>query len=259
MNASISAPLDIKLMNATAVALYGLFVVAMLGTVAAWAMQSSIFAIKKITVVGDVTHTNAVTLRTYVAPRLKGSFVTVDLARARDIFESVPWVRRAVVMREFPNHLKVQLQEHQAVAYWGSESESRLLNDQGEVFEANTGEVEQVGVLPQPQGAVPAPRRGRGIVAIHHLDLQTGYFPAGVLHGQIHRLLHRRPFWDHGALHRPAGDDLDGALGLGTRHTHTRYDQEHETRDKKRVRVIPVAAEPAAAEPAAAEPAAAEA
>ena len=158
MNASISAPLDIKLMNATAVALYGLFVVAMLGTVAAWAMQSSIFAIKKITVVGDVTHTNAVTLRTYVAPRLKGSFVTVDLARAREIFESVPWVRRAVVMREFPNHLKVQLQEHQAVAYWGSESESRLLNDQGEVFEANTGEVEHDGLPrlngPQGQGAL---------------------------------------------------------------------------------------------------------
>ena len=129
----------------------------MLSIVAAWAMQSSIFAIKKITVMGDVAHTNIVTLRAYVGPRLNGSFVTLDLARAREIFESVPWVRRAVVQREFPNRLKVQLQEHQAMAYWGADSESRLLNDRGEVFEANTGEVEQDGLPrlngPQGQGA----------------------------------------------------------------------------------------------------------
>ena len=154
MNPSFSAPLDVKLMNATALALYGVFAVVVLGIVAAWAMQSPIFSIWKITVVGDVAHTNAITLRANVAHRLKGSFVTLDLVRAREIFESVPWVRRAVVKREFPNRLKVQLQEHQAVAYWGAESESRLLNDQGEVFEANTGEVEQDGLprLNGPQG-----------------------------------------------------------------------------------------------------------
>lgn len=154
MNPSYSAPLDVKLMNATAWALYALFAIMTLGIVAAWAVQSSIFAIKKITVMGDVTHINAVTLRAYVTPRLKDGFVTLDLARAREIFESVPWVRRAVVQREFPNRLRVQLQEHQAVAYWGAESESRLLNDQGEVFEANTGEVEQDGLprLNGPQG-----------------------------------------------------------------------------------------------------------
>ena len=151
MNPTLSEPLDVKLMNATAVALYAVFAVVVLGIVAAWAMQSSIFAIKKITVMGDVTHTNVVILRAYVTPRLKGGFVTLDLARAREIFESVPWVRRAVVQREFPNRLRVQLQEHQAVAYWGVDSESRLLNDQGEVFEANTGEVEQDG-LPRLNG-----------------------------------------------------------------------------------------------------------
>lgn len=157
MNPSFSAPLDVKLMNATAWALYALFAIVALGIVAALAMQTSIFAIKKITVVGDITHTNAITLRAYVAPRLRGGFVTLDLARAREIFESVPWVRRAVVKREFPNRLMVQLQEHKAVAYWGADGESRLLNDHGDVFEANTGEVEQDGLPrlngPQGQGA----------------------------------------------------------------------------------------------------------
>ena len=154
MSTAVATPLDIKLMNATALALFGLFAVVVFGVLAAWAMQSPFFAIKKITVLGDIAHTNAITLQANAAPRLRGSFVTLDLALARQTFESVPWVRRAVVKREFPNRLMVQLQEHQAVAYWGTESESRLLNDHGEVFEANTGEVEQDGLprLNGPQG-----------------------------------------------------------------------------------------------------------
>ena len=82
------------------------------------------------------------TLRANVAPRLSGTFFTMDLTAARLAFEAVPWVRQAVVRREFPNRLKVRLQEHQAVAYWGAEGESRLVNNFGEVFEANLGEVE---------------------------------------------------------------------------------------------------------------------
>ena len=78
-----------------------------------------------------------------MVPRLSGTFLTLDLTQARKAFESVPWVRQAVVHRDFPNRLRVQLQEHQAVAYWGAESESRLLNNFGEVFEANLGELEQ--------------------------------------------------------------------------------------------------------------------
>jgi cell division protein FtsQ len=77
-----------------------------------------------------------------VAPHLSGSFFTLDLVHARKVFEGVPWVRQAVVRREFPDQLRVDLQEHQPVALWGSEAESRLLNHLGEVFEANTAEVD---------------------------------------------------------------------------------------------------------------------
>ncbi len=154
---TISTPLDVKLMNATALLLYAAGALFALGLVVVWYLQSPFFAIQRITVVGDVTHTSAITLRSNVASRLGGSFVTMDLARAREVFETVPWVRRAVVKREFPNRLKVELQEHEAVAYWGAEGESRLVNSHGEVFEANTGEVEQEGLPrlngPQGQGA----------------------------------------------------------------------------------------------------------
>lgn len=154
---TIPTPLDVKLMNATAWSLYVAAALVALGVVVVWSLQAPFFAIQRITVVGDVTHTSAITLRANVATRLGGSFVTMDLTRAREVFETVPWVRRAVVKREFPNRLKVELQEHEAVAYWGAEGESRLVNSHGEVFEANTGEVEQEGLPrlngPQGQGA----------------------------------------------------------------------------------------------------------
>jgi len=78
----------------------------------------------------------------------------VDLARARAAFEAVPWVRRAVVQRDFPSRLKVVLQEHKAAAYWGPEGDSRLVNSVGEVFEANHGdlEAEDLPLLNGPAG-----------------------------------------------------------------------------------------------------------
>ena len=147
-------PQDIRLMNALSLSFGMVFVFMVLALVTAWLMRQPLFRISAISVQGEVTHNNAVTLRANVAPRLAGNFFTVDLARTRAVFESVPWVRKAVVQRQFPNRLKVVLQEHQAIAYWGPEGDSRLVNSFGEVFEANQGEVES-DELPQlngPQG-----------------------------------------------------------------------------------------------------------
>ena len=151
MKQPVPVPAEIKLMNTLATALFVLFGVMLAGAVASWVLSFKAFAIQGITVTGEVKHNNAVTLRANVAPQLSGTFFTLDLGRARRVFEAVPWVRQAVVRREFPNRLRVQLQEHKAVAFWGAEGESRLLNTYGEVFEANVGEVEQDG-LPRLNG-----------------------------------------------------------------------------------------------------------
>lgn len=143
MNPSLPLPLDVRLINATTAALLTVFAMLLVGAAAAWALRAPWFAIAGIVVTGDVSHNNALTLKANVAPRLTGSFFTMDLARARQVFESVPWVRKAVVRREFPNRLHVNLNEHQAVAYWGPDTEPRLVNSFGEVFEANVDEVEQ--------------------------------------------------------------------------------------------------------------------
>lgn len=151
MSSAVANPLDVKLMNMTATVLFLAF--AVLGGLAAarWLSRLPLFDIHGITVTGDTSHNNALTLRANVAPRMSGTFFSVDLAKVRTAFESVPWVRHAVVRREFPNRLRVTLQEHQAVAYWGVEGELRLINSYGEVFEANVDEVEQ-DTLPRLNG-----------------------------------------------------------------------------------------------------------
>jgi cell division protein FtsQ len=149
-----SPPLDVRLMNITATVLFfacGLLLVTALGW---WALRHPLFAIGGIVVQGDVAHNSVATLRANVAPRLSGNFFTVDLDQAQQAFEAVPWVRRAVVRRQFPNKLRVQLQEHRAEALWGADSEARLVNTHGEVFEANPGDVEEEAMprLMGPEG-----------------------------------------------------------------------------------------------------------
>jgi cell division protein FtsQ len=143
MNHTAPLPLDIRLMNGLASALFGVLVLMLLGAALSYVLQLPRFAIRGVTVVGDVSHYNAISLRANVMPRLKGTFFTLDLQATRQVFETMPWVRQAVVRRDFPNRLKVQLEEHQPVAYWGGEGDARLVNNFGEVFEANLGELEQ--------------------------------------------------------------------------------------------------------------------
>jgi cell division protein FtsQ len=141
--AAMPVPFDVKLMNVAATALFVLGLALFAAAAMWWAVRHPVFAIAGITVQGEVTHNSAPTLRANVAPQLAGNFFTINLAAAREAFESVPWVRQAIVRREFPNRLRVQLQEHHAVALWGGEDDPKLLGDRGEVFEANVGDVEQ--------------------------------------------------------------------------------------------------------------------
>ncbi len=154
MSPTLPAPMDVRLMNIASL-LLGLAFFGMLAALGiGWLVQQNLFRLTAIKVRGDVSHNNAITLRANVVPRLNGNFFTVDLAGAQAAFESVPWVRRAVVQREFPNRLSVVLQEHKAVAYWGQDADAQLVNTYGEVFEANPGDVEaeDLPLLSGPDG-----------------------------------------------------------------------------------------------------------
>ncbi|MDQ2778203.1 MAG: cell division protein FtsQ/DivIB [Pseudomonadota bacterium] len=139
-------PADVRLMNAIAGAI---FMLAAAGVVAAgvcWLTRSPLFPIRVITIDGELARNSVPTIRANATPGLAGNFWSVDLQKSRTAFESVPWVRRAVVQRVFPDQLRVTLQEQRPAALWeglrANASPDRLVNEQGEVFAANVGDVE---------------------------------------------------------------------------------------------------------------------
>jgi cell division protein FtsQ len=63
--------------------------------------------------------------------------------QARQAFEQIPWIRSALVRREFPNRLSVTLDEFQPVAQWGFEGDGKFLSVEGAIFEVNADDVDQ--------------------------------------------------------------------------------------------------------------------
>jgi len=148
-------PADVRLMNAVSTLLFALVAAASLVAGASTLTRLPAFGIKSLRVDGDVARNNAMTIRANVAPKLAGSYFTLDLAATKRAFEGVPWVRTAVVQRVWPNRIAVHLEEHRAVAQWGDD---RLVNAQGEVFDANLGDVEDdaLPTLVGPEGTSAA-------------------------------------------------------------------------------------------------------
>jgi cell division protein FtsQ len=141
--AATALPFDIRLMNAVALGVVALAALVLVAAGISWLLRAPVFTLRSITLDGELTRSNLATVRANALPRLAGNFFSLDLNRGRAAFESVPWVRRAIVRRVWPNALAVTLEEHRAVALWEDESgNERLVNDHGEIFEANLGDVE---------------------------------------------------------------------------------------------------------------------
>ena len=141
--AALPLPGDVRLMNAVAGGVFTLALLAALAAGVLWLARSPAFEIRAIRIEGELQRISAETLRANAAPRLAGNFFSADLGTARAAFEAVPWVRRATVRRIWPDRLLVQLEEHRASALWQAEErDDRLVNQQGEVFAANIGDVE---------------------------------------------------------------------------------------------------------------------
>ena len=149
-------PAEVRLMNVTAAGLAVFAAVLLVAIALMWLSRQPLFAVRAIAVDGDVARNSVSTIRANAAPRLSGNFLTMDLGAVRRAFESVPWVRHAVVRRVWPNRLRVQLEEHRPVALWGTDTGSeKLVNSFGEVFEANLGDVEDdsLPALSGPEGS----------------------------------------------------------------------------------------------------------
>lgn len=152
--AALYLPPDVRLLNAVSALLYVIAAAALVALGIGALGRAHLFAIRAVQIEGDVQRNSIATIRANAVPKLQGDFFSIDMPAARAAFESVPWVRRAVVRRVWPDRLAVQLEEHQVAALWGSgESIDRLVNSHGELFDADLGDIEDDG-LPTLWGPV---------------------------------------------------------------------------------------------------------
>jgi cell division protein FtsQ len=139
-------PLDARLMNGVAAFVIAVSLLASAWQAVKWATRSPVFTVSAIQLDAALDKASLAGVRASALPRLNGNFFSIDLDAARTAFEQVPWVRRAVVRRVWPNRLAVTLEEHEAAAVWHGDGQrnERLLNTQGEVFTAPLRDVAQL-------------------------------------------------------------------------------------------------------------------
>lgn len=149
-------PADIRWMNGVALVVAVLALGVLAAAAAAWVVRAPWWTLRAVDLHGDLARNSAATVRANTLPRLRGNFLTLDLAETRAVFETVPWVRRAVVRRVWPNRLSVTFEEHRPAARWAAaDGNERLVNTFGEVFEGtlSTEETDALPLLSGPDGS----------------------------------------------------------------------------------------------------------
>ncbi|MEY4699746.1 MAG: hypothetical protein RIR85_1166 [Pseudomonadota bacterium] len=126
-----------------------MFLIALLATCSwllFWLGQRPVFSLNHLTIESldgrELKHVNLPTIRARAVDQVQGNFFTVRLDQARQAFESMPWVRRASVRRDWPNGIVVAIEEHQAMGVWHGSEIPKLMNTHGELFVANMAEAE---------------------------------------------------------------------------------------------------------------------
>jgi cell division protein FtsQ len=107
-----------------------------------WAIHLPAFPLQEMNIRGgnddgSLRHVTREQIDGVVRSEEMGNFLTVDLEATRKAFDKLPWVRAVSVRRVWPRGLEVTLEEHVALARWGSDA---LVSTQGEIFNAASDE-----------------------------------------------------------------------------------------------------------------------
>ncbi len=97
-----------------------------------------VLPINQVRIRGNLQHVTQADLNAVSVKYLQeGNFISADLVRIQAGFESLPWVRKAVIRRAWPNRLDISLEEQKPVARWAA---GGLVNDKGERFMVQTSQ-----------------------------------------------------------------------------------------------------------------------
>lgn len=103
--------------------------------------------IRFVRVEGPFVRVSAEQLRARVAEVADRGYFAVDLDEVRVAVEKMAWIRKAVVTREWPDTLRVRVEEYEPVAHWNG---NQMIDRQGKIFDI--GMQDPIRGLPQLSG-----------------------------------------------------------------------------------------------------------
>lgn len=107
--------------------------------------------VQRISVTGELEHTQAQAVKDMVQPGLAGGFLNADLQQIRHQLEGLPWIYEATVRRKWPNALEIHVVEELPIARWG---QNGFLNHEGETFYSDKGgDWDELPLLSGPEGS----------------------------------------------------------------------------------------------------------
>ncbi|CAA0109897.1 Cell division protein FtsQ [Halioglobus japonicus] len=107
--------------------------------------------VQRISVTGELEHTQAQAVQDMVQPGLAGGFLSADLQQIQRQLEGLPWIYQASVRRKWPSALEIHVVEELPIARWGQDG---FLNHEGGVFHSDkAAEWETLPRLQGPKGS----------------------------------------------------------------------------------------------------------
>ncbi len=137
--------------------------------VAGWQLLS--LPVNRVVVSGDVQQLSRDELMAVISDSLSGGFLWLDLQTIREPLEALPWVHRAVVRRQWPDSIEVQVVEQRPIAHWGNDA---YLNHAGDVF--RPGNIQPLAGLPTLSG----PAGSQGELMTRYKKVQEQLQPLGL-------------------------------------------------------------------------------
>jgi cell division protein FtsQ len=107
-----------------------LFVLLVLAFGVDWLLRTDNFPVRHVRFEGEFKHVTQQELQTAVTNAVHGNFFMLDLDTVKARVESLPWVYKASVRREWPHDVYVRFTEQKLAARWG---DGAFLNQAGDV------------------------------------------------------------------------------------------------------------------------------
>ncbi len=107
------------------------------------------FSVQKLYLVGRVEGTSAAEVQQAVEAVRPGNLVLTDIEAVRTAVEDLSWVKKARVVRVWPDALRIDIERYDAVAIW---EDGRLVAADGRLFTANDESIERLAQMPMFSG-----------------------------------------------------------------------------------------------------------